>query len=552
MAALAAMLCLWLLGAAESTDTWNQAVEMFRVRRADGQIEFVDHEDFYNGPSAAKPLHVVAVFGTTSGGKSTACRFLSCSMQMPTQFPSSTIGPDHEPTRGLWGSRMVDMDGAEVVVLDIEGFDNSEQDQKVSEAVLKLLALLSEVTSVFVQVRRTPTIQASDLEYIATFVSQVRTTLLKRSFTANGEAGPTDNFPALLIAHVLPLRMEASVVAEKSFEMTKQALTAQPAVIKTINENYVELFRREDVGVHFDYLPLYQLPMYRKLQNMIDTSTTPGELRRNVQGLIDMNEDEASPLHKAGQVYLDDIDALRDKILAMSRVRTDGQDRTVTPKTFRQLLKWGVHEMNKVGPLSNVHLWEKIAIDACTKQLQETITKLELSLKHEADEGDDLFAALDAAERNLESFFQSLNLKKDGEVYAACSKVRASTWALASGPYTKKAMLKEREQLRREAQEREKKLQEVEAARQKTLEEKHERWKDYLQQNFPWVALMFASAAVIVHKFSTALASCFDCFRRDPSRGQDVELARMRRLELELMETRAQMGPWPGQEAARR
>ena len=48
------------------------------------------------------------------------------------------------------------------------------------QAVLKLLALLSEVTSVFVQVRRTPTIQASDLEYIATFVSQVRTTLLKR------------------------------------------------------------------------------------------------------------------------------------------------------------------------------------------------------------------------------------------------------------------------------------------------------------------------------------------------------------------------------------
>ena len=63
---------------------------MFRVRRDDGQIEFIDNH-LYEGPVSKLPLHVVALFGITSGGKSTACRFLSCSMGVPTDFPSSTI-----------------------------------------------------------------------------------------------------------------------------------------------------------------------------------------------------------------------------------------------------------------------------------------------------------------------------------------------------------------------------------------------------------------------------------------------------------------------------
>ena len=106
---------------------------MFRVTRETGQIEFIDN-DLYEGPASKLPLHVVALFGTTSGGKSTTCRFLSCSMGVPTDFPSSTIGPQHEPTRGLWGSPVVDSDGKRFIILDIEGFDNSEQDQKVAEA----------------------------------------------------------------------------------------------------------------------------------------------------------------------------------------------------------------------------------------------------------------------------------------------------------------------------------------------------------------------------------------------------------------------------------
>ena len=110
-----------------------QAIEMFRVHRESGQIEFIDNH-LYEGPASNLPLNVVALFGITSGGKSTASRFLSCSMGVPTDFPSSTIGPQHEPTRGLWGSPVVAADGKRFILLDIEGFDNSEQDQRVAEA----------------------------------------------------------------------------------------------------------------------------------------------------------------------------------------------------------------------------------------------------------------------------------------------------------------------------------------------------------------------------------------------------------------------------------
>ena len=282
------------------------------------------------------------------------------------------------------------------------------------QAVLKLLALLSEVTSVFVQVRRTPTIQASDLEYIASFVSQVRSTLLKRPVAARGDAGPTDNFPALVIAHVMRLHLRKGEQEAKALEITRQALDAQPEVIKTVSENYVELARKDGQGLHFDYLTLYELPMFKRFQKLTDATMTPGDLIDKVKSLVDMNEEPSSALYNAGQAFLDDIDFLRDKIRNVSRARLDGRGRSITPETFRQLLKWGVQEMNKVGPLSNVYLWEKIAIDACKKKLQDKIDDLQASLTAIAARKSGLVEALSASTKQLEDFFESLNLRKLG------------------------------------------------------------------------------------------------------------------------------------------
>ncbi|CAE7832397.1 fadB [Symbiodinium sp. KB8] len=447
---------------------------MFRVTRATGQIEFIDN-GLYDGPSSKLPLQVVALFGTTSGGKSTTCRFLSCSMGVPTNFPSSTIGPQHEPTRGLWGSPVVDADGKHYIILDIEGFDNSEQDQKVAEAVLKLLALLSEVTSVFVQVRRTPTIQASDLEYIASFVSQVRSTLLKRPVATRGDAGPNDNFPALLIAHVMPVHLSHDEQEAKAVEITRQALASQPEVIKTVSENYIELVHKEGLGLHFDYLTIYELPMFEKLQRHMDTAETPDDLLEKVRNLVDFNKEESSPKYKAGQTFLDDIDLLRDKIWNVSRARIDGRGRAITPQTFRQLLKWGVEEMNKIGPLSNVYLWEKIAIDACTKQLQDKIDALEARLKAVMEgKSGGLAEAMSDATRELDDFFEGLNLRPSGKAREACERMKASTWALVVVPFKDQVLLEVDQRFHEAEQQAEDARRQATAARQQADAARHQ------------------------------------------------------------------------------
>lgn len=577
---------LWLVPG-RALPAWNQAIEMFRVTRATGQIEFIDN-GLYDGPSSKLPLQVVALFGTTSGGKSTTCRFLSCSMGVPTNFPSSTIGPQHEPTRGLWGSPVVDADGKHYIILDIEGFDNSEQDQKVAEAVLKLLALLSEVTSVFVQVRRTPTIQASDLEYIASFVSQVRSTLLKRPVATRGDAGPNDNFPALLIAHVMPVHLSHDEQEAKAVEITRQALASQPEVIKTVSENYIELVHKEGLGLHFDYLTIYELPMFEKLQRHMDTAETPDDLLEKVRNLVDFNKEESSPKYKAGQTFLDDIDLLRDKIWNVSRARIDGRGRAITPQTFRQLLKWGVEEMNKIGPLSNVYLWEKIAIDACTKQLQDKIDALEARLKAVMEgKSGGLAEAMSDATRELDDFFEGLNLRPSGKAREACERMKASTWALVVVPFKDQVLLEvdqrfheaeqQAEDARRQAtaarQQADAARQQADAAQQqadaarhqasaarqqaeaerRTFDERQARWKDYLQHNLPWVALILLSAAIIIHRFSAAVADCCSCFKgpgssRTAAPAPEVEMSRMRQLEFDLVEARAQLHmarDWP-------
>ena len=94
---------------------------------------------------------VVAV-GRTAGGKASTCTLLSAAFGAPARFPSSH-GYGRTPTRGLWGSELFDYGGRRYLLLDIEGWSAMEQSAPVAEGLLKLLAVLSEVTSLFVQAR---------------------------------------------------------------------------------------------------------------------------------------------------------------------------------------------------------------------------------------------------------------------------------------------------------------------------------------------------------------------------------------------------------------
>ncbi|CAE7938265.1 lkhA [Symbiodinium necroappetens] len=90
-------------------------------------------------------------------------------------------------------------------------------------------------------------------------------------------------------------------------------------------------------------------------------------------------------------------------------------------------------------------------------------------------------------------------------------------------------------------------------AERRTFDERQARWKDYLQHNLPWVALILLSAAIIIHRFSAAVADCCSCFKgpgssRTAAPAPEVEMSRMRQLEFDLVEARAQLHmarDWP-------
>lgn len=515
-------------------EMFQKALQLFRFDNSTGHIEFVDHPYLYDGAASNMPLEVIAVFGTTSSGKSTACRFLSCSLKDPTDFPSSEIGADHVPTRGLWASHLVDTEGGRnIVLLDIEGTDNSEQDMHIEQALVKLLALLSEVTSVFVQLRRSATIQSSDLKAIASFVSRVRSTLLQRPESFSGtNAGPGDNFPALLIAHVLRKDVGDPLQA---YKITKQALDAQRDVIGTIHENYIQLGQHEGVDLHFDYLPIYELPQAETLQEYIDDTDNSTELLSKVGELVDYNVKPEKPLHFAGRKFLNDIDRLRDKILEVSRPRRDGENRNITPQTFRQILKRGVEEMNQVGPLSNMQFWEKIEVDSCTKRIQEHVTKSEEQLKSAEQIGKDVLQEIKRLKQELDAFFvEGLRLRKDGVADIACSEVLDVKWRLAKGPYQRRAVEKQLEEAKSEAAAAEQRA-ENERRRAETLA-----WSAYIERNFPWVAVISASLALIVHKLSRLC--CCSSSGSGADKGvvrTELDLVRsMRQMEAELASIR--------------
>eukprot|EP00930_Biecheleria_cincta_P055513 TRINITY_DN41830_c0_g1_i1.p1 TRINITY_DN41830_c0_g1~~TRINITY_DN41830_c0_g1_i1.p1 ORF type:complete len:586 (+),score=93.58 TRINITY_DN41830_c0_g1_i1:29-1786(+) len=522
----------------QKNDMFQKALQLFRFDNNTGHIEFIDHSYLYDGEASNKPLEVIAVFGTTSSGKSTACRFLSCSLKDPTDFPSSTIGANHVPTRGLWASHMVDIEGGRnIVLLDIEGTDNSEQDMHISQALTKLLALLSEVTSVFIQLRRTPTIQSSDLEDLASFVSRVRSTLLRRPDSFSGkDAGEHDNFPALLIAHVLSYDVYDT---SQAYKITKQALEKQSDVIGTIHENYIQLGRHEGVNLHFEYLPIYEVPgpRARELQRYIDTIDNSTELLSKVGALADKNTEPDEPLHWAGRKFLEDIDRLRNKILAVSRPRLDGENRRITPRTFRQLLKRGVEEMNKVGPLSNVHFWEKIEIDSCTKHVQSQVTEIGEKLKVAEQMDKDILQEIDRLKQELEIFFQDLGLRTDGAADRACREVLDVQWRLTKGPYETRAVQKQLDKAKTDA---EKAREQVEAANKIAEEEKRKRqqdaWSAYVERNFPWVAAIFASFAIILHKFASCCGSSGAV--QIAGHPDPALVASMRQMETELVTLR--------------
>lgn len=126
-------------------------------------------------------------------------------------------------------------------------------------------------------------------------------------------------------------------------------------------------------------------------------------------------------------------------------------------------------------------------------------------------------------------------MRKEGAADKACNEVLDVQWRLTKGPYETRAVQK---QLGRAKTAADKAIAQVEAANKNVEDEKRKRlqdaWSNYIERNFPWVAAIFASFAVILHK----LASC--CTRSAAPAAvvaahQDPALvASMRKMEVEL------------------
>jgi len=497
-------------------NVFETAKELFRINRETGMIEIIDHPELYSGEAAKKTVYVAAVFGTTAGGKSATCRFISCAMGRPTAFPSShDSGDGREPTRGLWSTPFVELaDGTRFLLIDMEGFDNSEQDVHVRSAVLKLLALLSEIASVFIQVRKTSTHQTSDMEAIAKIVDSVRTALLLKPPTKGGvdsPVGPDENFPALLIAHIREGNIDADRAAEIRNDLTKQGHEKNYEDMKSINRNYIEIVPADPAnglpeGVHYDYLPIKMLPKGERLQNKIESMSDPKQLWDDVRNLEDKNEEQGSTDRHIGQAYITDILNVRDRILHLGRLRLDGRKRKITGEKMKQLLTVGVAEMNKRGPINSVKMWNQIAIDNCLTLIQQEVQRLVdeeiLPMNMTLQIGD----ALRSARRRLDEFVAKLTANSEVDVNARCKAVREQTW----DNYTKPFQLQAAGAVIKGFYEDmlSKKDKQIESLSGEKKELKRREWMKEWEAKLPWLSIIFAACAIMMMYLSKLCPCC--------------------------------------------
>jgi len=385
----------------------------------DGVLSFAEqgHDDDFHVISSLRaetgPVHIIALFGSVKAGKSTLLTALSCAFAHSEGSHEDTIPVHFKPwedhkTFGLWASPPFEYKGRKFVLIDLEGLGDVssgdlgldiEDPRKREHGLVKIIAMLSEVVSVFVYVSGEQEMKTSDYNEISKAMKVTRRNLIyKDDVEASMSKHSSMDHPALLISrrfrslkdirrdYLLQDRFDVdnASLSDISVSDFERHMGAQSEFRQIMLEN----FRSISVSKDGRTAPIKNAPVvgmpngdkeeYNWAEDLWLADDDSSGRTQHCQHYLDMYRPEyrcneqlsGAPPRPA--LYKMFVDHMADDIYDISSVRylkDQSGESPVTGRKFIEYLQTAVQEMNKIRPLPETMLWRAVIEESCAEKL---------------------------------------------------------------------------------------------------------------------------------------------------------------------------------------
>lgn len=359
------------------------------------------------------PVHLIVLFGKMKTGKSTLATLLSCALSpnTPSNFRASAFSGrfgEMEHTDGLWVTKPFTVDGKVYILADMQGLDDGltnigshsgeeHSAKQLFHALVKVLAMLSEVSAVFVQVAGAEwgQSQAADLGHILkTTRENMITTISEEQRLALVETGgdavlmKSTNHPALVIVRQNQIAAEAEeddeTVQENGRRFFEGLRSVDANLPRLLSENFEGVGRNVTVGDRSLKCPwqFHRLPVMREVGSLEGRDTTydwmshkPFEHGEGCETLSNMTQDKWEGTMVP--LYYHQLQELSQKVtrFAVSRQLAYGEAiaQPLTGPSLWNFLEFGVEQMNLIGPLPESELWKHIMSGGCKSKGEQMV-----------------------------------------------------------------------------------------------------------------------------------------------------------------------------------
>jgi len=360
-------------------------------------------KDLITGPgqkgSHSEPVYPLVMFGKYKSGKSTLATMISCKMaDSPVHFPSHRIqqGVEHcdKRTMGLWVSPPFRSHDKTFVLLDMEGLGDTCSSKIRRHALVKMIAMLTEVAAVFLQTTKKG-LDDKDLEIIGTALKDTREHLITASEISQSDVPSvrSRNHAALILVTPVSESEIKETSEEKQWKQARDKFKQLSLVDKDFQRLLIENFdQAEDQPVEvdgrshgvpwaFQYLPEMRAQVDGKKQHDLTYDWVDHEPFQGGKG-CEVLENMSSEKWDGTIVpyYRTKIEELSGTIMARAVKREviwgNGRGRPLTGPDLWDFLNIGVQEMNSIGPLPDDEMWRLIMGGGCEQKCREVVDKI--------------------------------------------------------------------------------------------------------------------------------------------------------------------------------
>jgi len=325
----------------------QDAIQLISIE--DGKLQLREEAETWFDRIKQKQVYLIVLFGGVQQGKSTLATMLSCTFgqQNAAHFKTFREG-DHQRkgTEGFWISKPFEFEQREYIVADIQGHDKLLGGEK--ENIIKILAMLSEVSAIFLQVVRSP-FSLTQLNDIGHIFQDTRQHMISASESGLESQMHATDHPALMIL----VRYANDDLVQKSDDEVDEATKTMWAQLQVEKSEMATLIKNNFKNEHVSGTDVpfreHRIPTGKNLDNI-------GER------FCDVLTDAENTLLKS------QVETLKAKIqeqAARRELLVESKPKTLTGQVLWDFLLYGVNEMNLLGPLPQDEMWRHIMNAGC-------------------------------------------------------------------------------------------------------------------------------------------------------------------------------------------